>query len=92
MSIDKIKTVADILDIVMKAAVTAALALGSYVFNSMTNSIEASTLKIEAVKIEAQETKGRVLVMEAWANNFEKRQDRMEDMLSEVLKIARDSK
>lgn len=92
MALDKIKTVGDILDVVMKGAITFAVAAGTLIFNSMKGDIEANradTIKIQERAAAAGE---RTATLEAWAKSSDQRMDRLEKMTSEILTIARANK
>lgn len=82
---EKIKTVADLMDVVMKGAVTLALAAGALLYNGTKE-------EIEKLRSKSDVTAERLATLESWARSSEQRQDRVEAMVSEILKIARDSK
>lgn len=87
-----IKTVAELMDILMKGVVTLALAAGTYIFNSVQADIEANTNGVVKLQESAALKGERLATLEAWAKSSEARQDRMEAMVKEILVIARESK
>lgn len=92
MALDKIKTVGDILDVVMKGAITFAVAAGTLIFNGMKGDIQDN--KQETVKLQekAAITSERTATLEAWAKGSDQRMERLEKMTSEILTIARANK